>query len=112
MAGVQGMKRTKSTNGTARRNVWRSMRILRRFTVPELCRTSKATRDNVWTYVRRLAAHGIVRQDGLFRGGRPGDCKNYRLVRDLGPEHPVCCEMCGRSLNKDGCGGKKEGGHE
>lgn len=99
MAGKKGMKRP-SIEGAARRKVWRSMRIFRRFTVPDLCRTSGANINNVLRFLHGLQKHGYVAPFGTYVGGRAGSYKSWRLVRDTGPEHPVRCDRCGNALSK------------
>lgn len=98
MAGKAGMKRKRSTENTDRHHIWQAIRILRTFTAPKLCAVSGAKLDNVWTYMRRLAAHGYIIKDGNAVMGRPGSAQRYRLVRNTGPDHPVFCDKCGQSI--------------
>lgn len=103
MPGVKGMQRKKSTRGTARAKAWQSMRIFKRFTIPDLCRTSGAGLNNLQRYLRLLLIHGFVAEIGDYRGGRPGSAKYYRLVRDTGPSHPVWCGRCEQPLTAREC---------
>lgn len=98
MAGVNGMTARRPRANAMRRKVWQSMRILRRFTIPDLCRTSGASLTNTRKFIRRLAAHGYVAKQGRFIGGRPGEYQAWRLVRDIGPDYPTRCGTCGRPL--------------
>ena len=79
------------------------MRILRGFTAPQICTASGARMDNAWTYMRRLAVHGFIRPEGGAVLGRPGEFQKYRLVRDIGPDHPVFCAVCGQSITAKTC---------
>ncbi|WP_157468233.1 hypothetical protein [Desulfatibacillum aliphaticivorans] len=97
------MQRRKSTKGNARSKAWQSMRILRRFTIPDLCRTSGAGLNNLQRYLRQLLIHGFVAEVGEYKGGRPGSARNYRLVRDNGPNHPVYCDKCDQPLTAKEC---------
>ena len=98
MPGIKGMTPTIPNRGKVRGKVWQSMRILRRFTVADLCRTSGAKRSNVRKFVKRLEVHGYIAQQGSFAGGRPGVFRGLRLVKDTGPLHPMRCDICGRPL--------------
>lgn len=89
---MPGIKRS------ARNQIWQSMRILRRFTIIDLCRTSGATRTNVRKFIRRLEIHGYVVQHGAYIGGQVGVFRTMRLVRDVGPQYPTHCEICGYTL--------------
>ncbi len=97
MPGVKGMSAAIPRRGL-RRNIWRSMRILRTFTIADLCRTAGARRENVRKFVKRLEIHGYVVQQGEFISGRPGVYRGLRLVKDIGPQYPTRCERCGRPL--------------
>ncbi len=100
MPGVRGMQHTAHRKNALRSKIWQSMRILRRFTIVDLCRTTGARRDNVKKFVRRLEVHGYVAQHGTYVGGRAGIFRGLRLVKDVGPRYPLCCEICGRPMNK------------
>ncbi len=103
MPGVKGMKRKKSTRGTVRAKAWTSIRIFKRFTIPDLVRTSGGKRENIQRYLKQLHIHKIIAQIGEYKGGRPGSAKHFRLVRDLGPDHPVWCEICEQPLTAREC---------
>jgi len=100
MPGIKGMTAAAPRQGTLRHNIWRSMRILRQFTVADLCRTSGAGRNNVRKFVKRLEVHGYVTQLGDYTSGRPGVYRGLRLVKDIGPNYPMRCERCGRPLGE------------
>lgn len=99
MAGKIGMKRPSSAQ-VARRKVWQSMRIMRRFTIADLCRTSGAENNNVLRFLHGLQKHGYVASFGQYISGRAGSYKSWRLMRDTGPDHPVRCDRCGNALQK------------
>ncbi|WP_155890755.1 hypothetical protein [Desulfuromonas sp. TF] len=93
------MKHRKGRTKATRRKMWNSIRIIRRFTLPDICRTvEEAQYANVRKFVASLERHGYVAKDGRYRGGRPGDFQTYRLVIDAGPEYPTVCGRCRQSL--------------
>jgi hypothetical protein len=98
MPGYKGMVPDRARPGVMRLKVWQSMRILKRFTVADLCRTSGAKRNNARKFVQRLVAHGYVAVLPGFVSGRAGSYRSYRLVKDCGPNHPMRCERCGNAL--------------
>ena len=112
MPGIKGMTPSIPNAGTLRGKIWQSMRILRRFTVADLCRTTGAKRSNVRKFIKRLEAHGYVMQQGVFTGGRAGEFRGLRLVKDIGPAHPMRCDTCGRSLNEPCIQIQEENSHE
>ena len=63
MPGIKGMSAGKPRAGNLRLKIWQSMRVMRRFTVPDLCRTSGANLDNVQKFVRNLLASWLYRKD-------------------------------------------------
>ena len=107
MPGIKGMRHARPKPGAVRNKVWQSMRILRRFTIPDLCRTSGAGRENVRKFIKRLETHGYVEQQGNYVSGRPGVYRGMRLVKDIGPFYPTRCDICGRPL-KHPCTSKQE----
>ena len=100
MSGIKGMTPRSPKPTAVRRKVWQSMRIMRRFTITDLCRTSGAKRENVRKFVKRLETHGYIAQVGEYTKGRAGVFRGLRLVKDTGPDHPMHCDVCGRSLNQ------------
>lgn len=107
MPGIKGMTMAKPRSDTLRRKAWQSMRIFRRFTVPDVCSTSGVKRDNLRKFLRNLERHGYVARFGNFKGGRPGEYQPWRLLKDTGPDYPVRCEVCGNPI---GYPCKPEGG--
>jgi len=112
MPGIKGMMHTAPKSGSLRRNIWRSMRILRQFTIIDLAKTSGARRENVRKFVKRLEVHGYIVQHGPYSGGRPGVFRRLRLVKDVGPQHPTRCDKCGRSLGSPCIDTNEEISHE
>jgi hypothetical protein len=98
MPGIKGMTDRRPRPTALRRKVWQSMRILRRFTIPDLCRTSGASSSNVRKFIHRLAEHGYVAMQVPNVSGRTGSYHGWRLVKDTGPEYPMKCERCGNVL--------------
>lgn len=89
------MKKHKKRNFQARKclrqQLWQSMRILRRFSVAELCPTTEpeCTIANAQSYVSRLFNAGFLRKDGQVKRGFAGQVQKYVLVKDIGPTMPV-----------------------
>lgn len=98
MSGKKGAYHKNIRESAIRRKVWTSIRILRRFTLPDLCRTSGAKYCNVKTFVRNLCRHGYVAKHGSRCFGVLGGYQRYGLVKDAGPEYPLTCEVCGKSI--------------
>lgn len=89
MAGKKGMKMPAKVN-TLRQNIWRSIRIMKTFSIPGLMVTVPGLKyDNAQKFVRRLETHGYVSKVGGYRGGRPGDSQMYVLCKNTGPTVPV-----------------------
>ena len=107
MAGIKGMGYNAPRKKALRSKIWQSMRIMRRFTAVDLCRTTGAGRNNVRKFIRCLEAHGYVAQHGRYVGGRAGVFRGLRLVKDVGPAYPTRCEVCGRPLSQP-CTGDRE----
>lgn len=98
MAGKRGMKR-KSDTSTVRRNIWRSIRIHKKFNVPDIQRSvPNSTYNNVCKYISLLLKHGYISKVQGFRAGHIGQFQTYRLERNPGPEHPNRCDRCGEPL--------------
>ena len=96
--GVKGRRIT----GTARDKLWMSIRIQRRFTLPDVMRTSGAKYHNTKNFIAGLLIHGYIAEAGMWTPGRAGVHKQYRLVRDL-PQRPVTCDRCGRMVSDMEC---------
>lgn len=75
----------------ARGRAWQSMRVLRRFTLPQLEATAGISRANAKWYVLRLRFSGHVRLAQANISGRAGSHALYQLVRDSGPQAPIAC---------------------
>lgn len=98
MAGIKGMVQRRADRNTVRQRAWQSMRILRRFALADLLRTVPgAAASNLHKWLPQLARHGIIRRDGTAGAGAH-TAMAWRLVRDAGPDHPVCCDRCGGAL--------------
>jgi len=103
MPGIKGMKRVSAANAI-RRQIWRSIRILRRFTQPDLMRTVPgSTMNNIGKYVHMLTRHGYLSKNGAVPTGRLGEFQVFQLVRDTGPTHPNRCSVCDQPLTAKEC---------
>lgn len=72
----------------ARDRVWQSMRMLRRFTLPDLIVSAEAGAQNVRYYVGELHAAGYLAIAVPFRRGMVGGHQVWRLLRNTGPHAP------------------------
>lgn len=103
MAGKHGMKRTPKAD-SLRQNLWRSMRIMKTFTIPGLMTTVPGvTYKNTCKFLSRLHRHGVVTKIGGYVSGRAGDQQQYHLVKNSGPVYPAMCEKCGQPLSAKIC---------
>lgn len=71
--------------GEIRRRLWRSIRIMRRFTIPDLLQVGTgASSGEVRKFVRRAAQCGFVgKQEGVARSQFNG-FQGYVLLKDVG----------------------------
>lgn len=103
MAGKKGQVHQQTRQGTGRQKVWQSMRILRRFTLPDLLRTTGERLDNTRKYVTNLTRHGYLRDCGGWLRGEKGSFKSWALVINHGPSHPLVCQRCGLPVTAKAC---------
>lgn len=99
------MRHSKPRRTAVRNQIWQSMRILRRFTLVDLCRTvpGGVSYGNVRKFVADLSRHNIVRKVGTYTSGRAGSYQQYQLVKDSGPLYPTFCSKCGQKLTAKTC---------
>ena len=71
-----------------RARIWTSMRVMRRFTLPELIVTAQAGESNARCYIGELHAAGYIAIAVPFRRGAIGGHQVWRLVRNTGPHAP------------------------
>lgn len=101
MSGIKGMRYTPRQT-INRRNIWRSIRILRRFTLPQLSRTVPgAAYGTVRKFVSDMTRHGYIAKLVGNTGGNNGECQVYRLVKNIGPDYPTICSICKKPLYLD-----------
>jgi len=69
--------------------IWRSMRMMRRFTIGDLCATAAASNHNVRTYLGALVRGGYVRKlkREVPKRGLEGHAI-FALIKDTGPMAP------------------------
>ncbi|WP_321367651.1 hypothetical protein [uncultured Desulfuromusa sp.] len=110
MSGITGMRHSRPRRKAKRNQIWQSIRILRRFTLPDLCRTipGGVSYTNVRKFVSELNRHGIVKKVGRYVGGRTGEYQQYQLVIDSGPTYPTQCPKCKQKLSAKHCEQPKE----
>lgn len=85
----KGGRKTRAAVGTQRHKAWQSMRIMRRFTIPDIMRTSGISKDNINRYLPWLVIEGYVAFEGR-KGvrGQMGSNGVYRLIKDI-PGMPI-----------------------
>lgn len=103
MSGKPGQMHRQPKAGTDRRLIWQSMRILKRFTLPDLMRTSGAGLDNAKKFAAALTRHGYLRDNEDWRRGEPGSFKSWSLRINPGPDYPLVCARCGRPITSREC---------
>lgn len=75
-----------------RERLWKVMRILKRFDLPQLEITSEATRRAAEDFINLLSRAGYIRN--LGKGGGTG-WATYALIRDTGPKCPTITNKAG-----------------
>jgi len=83
------VKRIPTRPPIARVRIWRSMRMMHRFAIADLCATAEATNANARAYVEALVHAGYVRcikKAAAARG--PEGYAIFALVKDTGPLAP------------------------
>lgn len=80
---------TRSSASEGRTRCWRAMRVLRVFTIPQLCMTSDVSTSNARHYVKALTAAGYLRKVSENHSGRAGSFAVWHLMRDTGPKAPI-----------------------
>jgi len=89
MPGKSGMNR-KADVKCHRQKMWQSMRILKRFSIPDILRTVPgATYSNALSFFGRLDQAGFIGKVGNYVSGRAGEYQAYALLKDTGPVMPV-----------------------
>lgn len=90
MAGKKGMIHQSPDTTCLRQKMWQSMRILKRFNLPDILRTVPgATMTNARKFFTRLETCGYIGRIGSYVSGRPGEYKAYALLKDTGPVMPA-----------------------
>ncbi len=74
---------------TDRDRIWLSMRMLRRFTLPQLCAASEVAEGNARTYLQALTRVGILRKVQVNTSSKAGCYSVYALLKDTGPQAPI-----------------------
>jgi hypothetical protein len=91
MPRVKGARDRYATPDNLRARAWQSMRILRRFSRPQVQTTvAGLSQTNADKYIRALLRAGYLRVAQEHVSGRPGSYLIFQLVRDTGPLCPVC----------------------
>lgn len=88
------MARTKGANTmkpakTGRYRAWQAMRIMRRFTIPEIAATAEVGISNITQYTQALVGSGHLRVARAKQEGRAGGHVVYAMARNTGPLQPV-----------------------
>lgn len=88
------------------RSAWRSMRILREWSIPGIVRTIPgATVAGISRYVKSLERHSIVEKLPGYKKGRAGDHQRYRIYAKLSdqPLPPQFCHLCDQLVSAKVC---------
>lgn len=94
MSGRPGQRKHRAlSESDDRGRMWKSMRMLREFTPPDVEATAEASKANVRKYIKGLATHGYLQLQRAATG-QPGGHAIWRLVKNTGPVAP--------RLSKDG----------
>jgi hypothetical protein len=103
MSGKKGMRQHKTRPDQKRRNIWRSIRIIRRFTIADITRTVPGVPyGTVRKVVASLVRHGYIVKTGSYTGGRLGEYQTYLLKKET-VEFPSVCFRCGHSTSLAHC---------
>lgn len=90
MPGKPGQRRRAPDTTCLRQKMWQSMRIMKRFSIPDILRTvPAATLSNVRKFFGRMESAGYIGRVGSYVSGRAGEYKSYALLKDTGPVMPV-----------------------
>jgi len=83
-------KRMRRASGINQRSrAWQSMRILRRFKLPDIVATAEISPNNCAKYIRALNAIGYLRVVQARHQGKAGGGAVYALVKNTGPNAPL-----------------------
>ncbi len=99
MSGRKGARHGKRRDNNLRRQMWKAMRIMKRFTIPELVMTTGATYISAQRFVYGLRRHGLAAASPNYRHG-PGNFQQYRILGITGSEYPNLCPKCYRSFKE------------
>ncbi len=89
MARLRGSRsRVSNRQPCARDRAWQSMRILVRFTLPDLMTTADIGQYNARKYVTGLRRSKYLAIAKARNEGRKGGHEVYRLIRNTGPKAP------------------------
>lgn len=84
MSARVGMERD-IVNTSFLQKMWNSMRIMKRFTIPDILRTVPGeTEDNANFYFYQLEETGVIGKIGNYIPGRVGEYQGYVLLKDIG----------------------------
>jgi len=90
MMAAKPVRRRPAKTTSLRQNMWRSMRIMKRFNIPDILRTVPgATLTNAYKYFYRLEKAGIIKKVGRYVSGRTGEFQQYALLLGDAPVMPV-----------------------
>lgn len=81
-------RHARSVSVNARYRAWQSMRILRRFTLPDLVATAEINNNNAQKYVDALSKGGYLRLVKPRASGVKGGHAVWQLVKNTGPNPP------------------------
>lgn len=90
MSPRKGVRRRPIIATSMRQKMWQSMRIMKRFSIPDVLRTvDGSTYTNACKFFCRLEKAGIIGKAGRYVSGRSGEYQGYVLLKDMGPVMPI-----------------------
>jgi hypothetical protein len=85
---------------------WRSMRILKQWSIPAVvCTIEGATINGVAKFVASLERHGMVEKIPGYVKGRVGEYQLYRIYQKVAdaPNYPQICPICDQVISAKVC---------
>lgn len=89
MARTPGARSERRNKQDAQARLWATMRILRRFTLPDLVTIAAVSYDHARKFLKRLDAAGYIRKSAPNDNGHAGSYAGFTLYRDTGPRPPI-----------------------
>ena len=90
------------------KRAWGSIRILQKFTIPDLIRTSdlditESEIKKLVIWLSDLEIHGYIEKTSSKSSEKNIYFQQYHLRRNTGPLYPKICDICGHYITKNVC---------